>query len=109
MSIDYKLIGGRIKATRCSLGYTQEWLAERLDVTVGYISQVERGITKISLDLLSQISAALNCEISTLVAGSSVDSANYMNSELNTYYAMLNKRDKKLVIEFMKILVDSKE
>ena len=50
MRIDYKLIGNRIKTERKKSGITQEVLAEMLDVTVGYVSQVERGITKISLE-----------------------------------------------------------
>ena len=48
MNIDYKLIGERIKRMRKSNGITQEILAERLNVSIGYVSQVERGITKIS-------------------------------------------------------------
>ena len=47
MSIDYKLIGSRIKSERIRQKITQEKLAESLDVSVGYVSQLERGITKI--------------------------------------------------------------
>ena len=35
MNVDYKLIGRRIKEERKKKGYTQENLAEKLDVTVG--------------------------------------------------------------------------
>ena len=59
MHIDYKLIGERIKKIRKACGLTQEILAEKLNVSIGYISQVERGITKISLDLLAAISSIL--------------------------------------------------
>ena len=50
MNVDYSLIGERIKKTRKMRGMTQDALAERLGVSIGYVSQVERGITKISLD-----------------------------------------------------------
>lgn len=106
MNVDYKLIGSRIKAARNSLGYTQEWLAEKLDVTVGYISQVERGITKISLDLLAEISTILNCDIATLIVGATVQSGNYLSPELNAYYSKLDKADKKLVAGFIKLLIE---
>ncbi|HIU48528.1 MAG TPA: helix-turn-helix transcriptional regulator [Candidatus Avimonoglobus intestinipullorum] len=43
MSIDYSLIGARIQARRKQMHLTQEQLAEALSVSVGYISQVERG------------------------------------------------------------------
>ena len=42
MVIDYKIIGQRIKNARKAIGMTQEVLAEKADVTVGYISQIER-------------------------------------------------------------------
>ena len=44
MSIDYKIIGKRIKERRKICQITQETLAEKLGVSVGYISQIERGI-----------------------------------------------------------------
>jgi DNA-binding XRE family transcriptional regulator len=40
MSLDYKLIGSRIKSARKRMGMTQETLAEKIDVSVGYVSQV---------------------------------------------------------------------
>ena len=43
MSIDYKIIGKRIKERRKICQITQETLAEKLGVSVGYISQIERG------------------------------------------------------------------
>ena len=48
---------------------TQERLAEALSVSVGYISQIERGVTKINLDTLAAVAAHLNCELSELVTG----------------------------------------
>ncbi len=46
MSMDYNLIGSRIKQRRREAMLTQENLAEKLSVSVGYVSQIERGITK---------------------------------------------------------------
>lgn len=40
MAVDYKLIGQRIKEHRKQKKMTQEVLAEKSDVTVGYISQI---------------------------------------------------------------------
>ena len=39
------MIGNRIKQLQLAASMTQEQLAERLEVSVGYVSQVERGIT----------------------------------------------------------------
>ena len=55
MNVDYAAIGQRIKQVRRSRGLTQERLAEALSVSVGYISQMERGVTKINLDTLAAV------------------------------------------------------
>lgn len=107
MNIDYKLIGGRIKLERKKRNMTQETLAERLDVSIGYISQVERGITKISLDLLGAISDILNCDVSLLVSGSTVCGGNYLAGELVDEIAGLNGRKRKLLLDFARLLSES--
>ncbi|MBQ7761559.1 MAG: helix-turn-helix transcriptional regulator [Clostridia bacterium] len=107
MSIDYRLIGERIKAERKKRGLTQENLAEKLDVSIGYVSQVERGITKISLDLLAEISAILKCDIASLIVGSAVNSENYIKSDILTEISALDPQKRKLLFEFIKILSKS--
>ncbi len=103
MNIDYKLIGERIKKARKSVGMTQELLAEGLGVSIGYVSQVERGITKISLDLLGKISAILNCDIASLVAQSATNYSEYRESELLSEIRKLNGKKKKFILEVIKL------
>lgn len=57
-------IGSRIRRLRTAAELTQEDLAERADLTAGFISQVERGKTSISIDSLMMILDALNIHIS---------------------------------------------
>lgn len=104
MNIDYKLIGKRIKSERVKRGMTQEKLAEKLDVSIGYVSQVERGITKISLDLLGAISSILECDLAPLVAGCAVGCESYMADELMREIAKLDNRKRNLVLEFVHLL-----
>ncbi len=101
MSVDFGLIGSRIKAARKGAGKTQEWLAEKLDVSVGYISQVERGITKISLETLSEISSVLNSDISYLVSGTAKGQSEYLQNELSEKFSALSERDKFLILELI--------
>ena len=102
MNIDYKLIGERVKGARKSCGMTQEVLAERLNVSIGYVSQVERGITKISLDLLGAISAILDCDVAFLVAGSAVNSTAYMEEEILREIRRLDEKKRKYILEVIK-------
>ena len=103
MNIDYKLIGERIKKVRKANGITQELLAERLGVSIGYVSQVERGITKISLDLLGAISSILDCDIATFITESAINSNEYMESELLSEIRKLDAKKKKYILEIIKL------
>ena len=57
-------IGERIRNLRELSNLTQEELAERAGLTKGFISQVERDLTSISLDSLIQILEVLDENIS---------------------------------------------
>ena len=103
MNIDYKLIGERIKRARKSQGMTQEVMAERLNVSIGYVSQVERGITKISLDLLGAISAILDHDIAYFVSESAIHSNEYMESEITSEIRKLNEKKKNFILKVIKI------
>lgn len=107
MGVDYKLIGSRIKKIRKEKHQTQEHLAETLDVTVGYISQIERGITKVNLDTLSEIGNALETDLCYFISGTIVNNQSYFQDELNGKYAQLSEGKKKLLIDFIDILSKS--
>lgn len=105
MSVDYKLIGGRIKTKRKAAGKTQEQLAEKLSVTVGYVSQLERGVTKISLDTLSEICSILNCDMSFFITGTATGENAYLQDELIEKYSALTQTQKKTILDFIDILI----
>ena len=99
MNVDYSLIGTRIKQARKSCNMTQEHLAEKLGVSIGYVSQ--RGITKISLDLLASISNILNRDLCYFVSGANYMAANYMEEELIREFSKLSTGNKQLVIQII--------
>lgn len=105
MKIDYKLIGSRIKDARRSRGLTQDVLAEKLDVTVGYVSQVERGVTKINLDLLAAISEILDWNIEDFLIDSARGADSYLQSEYLSQFALLTPKEKQLALDFIKLLI----
>ena len=78
-------------------------MAERLEVSIGYVSQVERGITKISLDLLGAISTILNCNIASLISECAVNSNDYMESEIIEEIKKLNQSKKKFILNVIKL------
>lgn len=107
MNIDYSLIGERIKKARKLRNMTQDVLAERLDVSIGYVSQIERGITKISLDLLGAISSILACDIAELISGSAVNSTDYMEAEILAEIQKLDQKKRKFILNLIKLTNES--
>lgn len=107
MSINYKLIGERIKNKRKEARLTQEQLAERLSVTVGYVSQIERGITKPNLEMLSEICILLNCDIPFLTNGVIIEKQDYLTAEINKKYARLSDKNKSLLMNIADLLQES--
>ena len=104
MNIDYKLIGERIKRARKSKGITQENMAEKLNVSIGYVSQVERGVTKISLDLLAAISIIVDCDVAGLISESAINSNEYLETEIVSELRSLDQKKKKLVLNFIRLI-----
>ncbi|MBO5825072.1 MAG: helix-turn-helix transcriptional regulator [Treponema sp.] len=104
MSIDFFAIGQRIQKKRKSQNITQENLAEAISVTVGYISQIERGITKINLETLSQIAEHLNCDITDFLSNTVIDSNSYLENELSDLVKKLDSSNRKVLIEMAQIL-----
>lgn len=62
-------LGRRLQLTRESRGYTQEALAEMLDVGVQHISNIERGVTGISLTALVRVCDVLDVSADFLLLG----------------------------------------
>lgn len=67
---DYKHdMGLRIKNQRKSLKFTQEAIAEALDVSVKHFSEVERGLAGLSIENLIKLSNILGVSIDYIVKG----------------------------------------
>jgi transcriptional regulator with XRE-family HTH domain len=74
-------IGERIKNLRQLSNLTQEELAERANLTKGFISQIERDLTSISLDSLVQILDALDEDISDFFKEASQEKIVYRSQD----------------------------
>lgn len=106
MKVDYNVIGQRIKARRKFLNWTQDHLAESLAVSVGYISQVERGVTKISLETLSEIARCLNCDMTELLSGVSPSREDYLDYETKQLYDQMSIEQRKLLLGMARLILN---
>ena len=61
--LDFIVIGQKIKERRTSLGITQDYIANLLDVNPSHISNIERGRANPSLTALVKIANILQCSV----------------------------------------------
>ena len=99
--LDYKSIGRRIAFYRRKAGISQGVLAEKLDISDGYVSQIECGSAKVSLARLDEISDILNVDIAYLLSDKVIDSSSVVNTEV---YEIINNWSKEKVNMLIELL-----
>lgn len=72
MTVDYTAIGKHVKIARIRSGITQEKLAEKIDLSVTHISNIERGHSKVSLSAVIRIANTLNVSVDELLCDNTV-------------------------------------
>ncbi|MBQ3800590.1 MAG: helix-turn-helix transcriptional regulator [Treponema sp.] len=65
--MDYAEIGQRIKKYRKVRNISQEQLAEMVNISASHMSHIETGVTKLSLQVLVDISVALDTSTDSLL------------------------------------------
>ena len=69
----YAEIGSRISRLRKQQGVTQDRLAKELDVTIKHVSEIERGLSSLSLPKLVHTAQFLDCSLDYLILGRDKD------------------------------------
>lgn len=67
--INYREMGNRIRKQRELLGYTREQLAEKLDVSTKFCSDIELGIKGVSIQTLAKLTDLLNLSADYILFG----------------------------------------
>lgn len=104
-----KRIGKRIKERREELGLTQEQFAEKLGLTVNYISTVERGASFPRCEKLIQIINGLETSADTIFCDVITASNDYKASYLSEKLSGLSADDRKRIIECVEIMIRQAE
>ena len=63
-----KAFGASVRRLRASRGYSQEGFAHHSGTSRTYMSEIERGVTNVSLDRIEKITEALGLSMSQLLA-----------------------------------------
>ena len=104
MALDYNIIGERLKKARTDKGLTQEKLSEKLDVSIAFLSRIERGSSHISLKRLSQICDILEISEGSILNGSSNSSNIYLTSEFDDLLKNTIPEKQKLIYKIAKVI-----
>lgn len=109
MAIDYSVIGGRIKKARKAKHMTQDALSEKLDVSIAFLSRIERGTSQINLKRLSQICEILEVTEGDILNGVSNNSNKYLDEEFSELLGRCTPKKQKLIYELAKVVADEPE
>lgn len=104
MAIDYSVIGQRIKQARLAKNLTQEELAEKIDISVAFLSRVERGNSRINLKRLNQLCRLLDVSEGYLLNGSSSSSNNYLDKEFSELLKGCSPETQRLIYGVAKVI-----
>ena len=68
--MNYQMLGEKIKKERLNRGLTQEELAEKANLSVSFMGQIERGERKLSVDTLEKIGNTMGTSFDYLLQSS---------------------------------------
>ena len=104
MALDFTVIGHRLKKARIDKKMTQEDLAEQIDVSVAFLSRIERGLSHINLKRLSQICGILGITEGYVLNGTASTSEQYLISEFNEILSNCPPKKQKLIYKIAKLI-----
>ena len=101
-----ELLGGRIKALRCSKNLTQEQVANQIGISRQKYARIESGVNNITLEMLSKIADVLDVAVSDITrvldetpvvayrTGDNIGSSEKIIEMLDLFYANKHMYDK---------------
>lgn len=105
---DLKAIGKNVQKLRKQMWYTQEQLAEKINISTVHMSHIETGAVTMSLDCLLNLCQALNTTPDSILLGSySIDSSSTVK-QLLPYIERMTDDEKKFLLDFAEALDKSK-
>lgn len=105
--IDYENLGTRMKELRIKMKLTQAEVAKALNVTPGYISNVENNRTAMSLRILIYYARLLNISLDSLIGR--IDSEyreTALDREISQQLQKLDVPQKQKLLKTMKVWMD---
>ena len=103
-TIDYRLLGKRILEWRKQFGITQESLAFIAEMSVPYLSQIENGKKKPSLETLLAVANGLGITLDEIMTGNQLSHSSDYQSDIDYLLYDCSPEEKRLLYETIKSL-----
>lgn len=109
MELNWKLLGRRIREVRIGKNLTQEALAEKVGVSSVYISHIEVGTSKSSLETLVKICNALETTPDYLLMNSLYSSKNQLSDKIGSQLKNCTSKDIEFISDIIKVVIEHKK
>ena len=105
---DYSVIGRRIREARLNKKIRQEELADKINVSVAYMSRVETGKSQINLKRLTQIAEVLDVSPGDWLIGSNRTSKEYLKEDFRALLDKCTPEQQKLIYQISELISKTK-
>lgn len=104
-SMDYTLLGKRIREERLRLNLTQEKLSEDISISTAYLGQIERGERSVTLDKLIPLAKRLGVTIDFLLSDYIASANDDVNlNRLRQLFQDKTVTEKEMAVNMVKLL-----
>lgn len=100
-------LGKRIRESRINKGYTQQDLADRAEIGVVYISEIERGIKMPSLNIFVKIVDALDVSADYVLRDELPSGKEYICTEITEKLLVLTPGQRKAASDILNAYLSS--
>ena len=109
MNIDFTVIGERLKDARLRKKLTQEKLAEKMNMSVAYLSRIERGSICVNLKRLSELCSLLDVTEGEILNGTSKSSESYLEKDFAKLLKSCPPEKISLIYSVARIIAESND
>ena len=97
--LHFQLIGRRVHDFRMDRDLTQEGLAEAAELSVPYVSHIERGKKKASISTFIRLASALGITVDTLLLVWKPDEAVTIDSDVKALLGDCSPRERQVILK----------
>ncbi|MBD5129134.1 MAG: helix-turn-helix transcriptional regulator [Ruminococcaceae bacterium] len=104
MNENSELVGKRINDARKNLGCSREKLAEKADISVQFLADIEKGRKSMTVNTLRRLAAALNVTTDFIVNGTETTPTDHISALLNSLTPYHRTQAEKLLAVFVETI-----